>query len=188
MSDNTPPGNASPFSNGQNGLQYVPTPHEPVKYATVGWGKLTRNTSRTRFLIPGVVAQRKFLCIAGDEKTYKTSVALDMGGSLVTGTAFLNRYPTRPSTPAIPNPDDPTKGIAEGPPAKFRVAFMCGESELEGARESTGGATPRTWLDLQSQPHGARPHVCPHMGVPTSHASVRPPQREGDGGRLPLPQ
>lgn len=73
--------------------------YDPNKYQTraITGAELFNKTIERTFIIEGFMVANEPMVIGGPSKTLKTSIALDMAVSIVTGTPFLGKF-------AVPNP------------------------------------------------------------------------------------
>jgi hypothetical protein len=76
---------------------------------TMRWGEFLQVPTRLRWLIDDAWVDQSVGFISGRSKSYKTWIALDLALSVVSGSAFLGRYPVRRDGPVLLiQEEDPT--------------------------------------------------------------------------------
>lgn len=90
-------------------------PSEPIKQMQVHtWGNFLQIPTKLRWLVDEAWVDGSVGFISGRSKSYKTWIALDLALSVVSGTDFLGRYPTRRLGPVLLiQEEDPTAVLQE---------------------------------------------------------------------------
>lgn len=92
-----------------------PKPQEPIEQMQVTqWGAFMSIPTRLRWLVDEAWVDGSVGFISGRSKSYKTWIALDLALSIVSGTPFLGRFPTRRTGPVLlVQEEDPTSVLQE---------------------------------------------------------------------------
>lgn len=67
---------------------------KPTKFPRITMAELASGDYSVRFHVAGVLAERQPCIIAGNEKTLKTTISVDLAVSIATGTPFLGQFET----------------------------------------------------------------------------------------------
>lgn len=88
---------------------------EPIQQMRISqWGDFMSIPTSLRWLVDDVWVDQSVGFISGPSKSYKTWIALDLALSLVSGAAFLGRYPVRRTGPVLLiQEEDPTPVLQE---------------------------------------------------------------------------
>ncbi|QDV41415.1 hypothetical protein Enr13x_12540 [Stieleria neptunia] len=113
-----------------------PSPSDPSEankenrgpyFKLIGAAELANGDFKLNYLIPGIIAERQPLIIAGQFKSLKTSIALEVALSLASGTKFLGRFEI---------------------PEKKRVLVLTAESGMATVQESCLRIAKSHFFDL----------------------------------------
>ena len=98
-------------------------------FRRISSAELATGDYRVKYLVDGILAERQPCIIAGNEKTLKTTIAIDLAISIATATPFLGTFAVNEAT---------------------RVGIMSGESGLGTLQETAARICAAKGIDLAS--------------------------------------